>query len=325
MKTWVCVFTLFGIAALSACRSSVSPVPAISRPAIDAAASAAAWGKVVDDPSGKPLAHVPVALEPWKPCRAKPDVPWATKTQKPWKQHETLVCPKAIVTVETRSDGRFTFKAPAGHYLLVIGTDDPSDLTRPTIHDQIWLTGGSQHLLAPRPCPTLYPPGKVPMGARCLPPIPQITFPAPERSTDYRLVTISHWEKPCIRAFDSYRAKWNLDPAVVDEWLTENNRAQIAQVRVPHRVLYANGEITAGFAYQPSGDRNCNLSLMKLAGIFEERVEGSLFYSVDPRTHWIAALNRTLLAGEPQDVWISNGEYPRDPRDWSDRLYPSWP
>ncbi len=229
MKTWVSVFTLIGLVALCACQNFASS-PIAPQAAFDAAA-ATAWGKVVDDPSGKPLRGIRVALEPWKPCRATPNVPWASKNQKPWKEHETLVCPKPIVSVSTRSDGGFSFRAPAGHYLLVIGSDDPADLTRPTIHDQIWLKGSSQHLLAPTPCPTIYPPGKVPAGMRCLPPIPQITFPAPERSGDYRLVTISHWEKPCIRAFDAYRAKWNLDAAVVDEWLTENNRAQLRQVR----------------------------------------------------------------------------------------------
>lgn len=324
MKTRVCVFTLFALVVLSACQSSVSPTPNVPRAAIDAAATSA-WGKLVDDPSGKPLRGVRVALEPWKPCRAKPDVPWATKTQKPWKQHETLVCPAAVVSVKTQPDGRFTFRAPAGHYLLVIGSDDPSDRIRPTIHDQIWLRGGSQHLLAPTPCPTLYPPGKIPAGVRCLPPIPQITFPAPERSTDYRLVTISHWEKPCIRAFDSYRAKWNLDPAVVDEWLTENNRAQIAQVRVPGRALYGNGNITSGFSYQPLGNASCALSLMKLAGAFENNAVGSLSYSADPRSQWVTALSRTLVKGKPKDVWIGNGEYPRDPREWKDPAYPIWP
>lgn len=324
MKGRVCLFVLLGMSALSACQSSTQATPGVPSIVTDATATTA-WGKLVDDPSGKPLRGVRVTLEPWKPCRAEPNVPWATKTQKPWKRHETLVCPKALVTIKTQADGRFSFRAPAGHYLLVIGSDDPSDLTRPTIHDQIWLKGGSQHLLAPMPCPTLYPPGKIPAGARCLPPIPQITFPAPERSSDYRLVTISRWEKPCIRAFDSYRAKWNLDPAVVDEWLTENNRAQIAQVRVPNRSLYGSGNITSGFSYQALGNGSCSLSLMKLAGVFENNVAGSLSYSADPRSRWVSALNRTLVRGKPEDVWIGNGEYPRDPRDWKDPAYPSWP
>ena len=324
MKTWVCVFALFAIGALSACQSFVSPTPAIPHAGMEAT-TASAWGKLVDDPSGRPLRGVRVALEPWKPCRAKPDVPWATLNQKPWPQHETLICPKPIRTTQTAPDGRFTLRAPAGHYLLVIGSDDPADLTRPTIHDQVWIKGGSQHLLAPTPCPTLYPPGTVPAGARCLPPIPQIKFPEPERDGDYRLVTISHWEKPCIRAFDKYRAKWNLDHAVVDEWLTESNRAQINQARLPNRTLYSGGEITGGFSYQPSGDGNCSLSLMKLAGIFQSNVSGSLAYSADPRTHWIGALERPLASGHSQEVWIGNGEYPREPRSWSDRLYLGWP
>lgn len=324
MKSWVCLFTLIGIGALSACQSLVPSTPVVPD-APREVASASAWGKLVDDPSGRPLRGVRAALEPWKPCRAKPDVPWATLNQKPWPQHETLVCPKPIRTTQTARDGHFTLRAPAGQFLLVIGSDDPADLARPTIHDQVWLKGGSQHLLAPTPCPTLYPPGTVPAGARCLPPIPQIELPKPERNGDYRLVTISRWEKPCIRAFDKYRAKWNLDPAVVDEWLTENNRAQLRQIRVLNRMLYGNGNITEGFAAQPSGDRDCALTLIRIAGMFEVGVNGDLNYAADPRTHWVGAQNRPLVSVGPKDVWLGNGEDPRDPRDWKDPLFPSWP
>lgn len=129
MKTWVCVFTLIGIVALSACQSSVPSTPGDLRAAIDAVTTVA-WGKLVDDPSGKPLRGVRVALEPWKPCRAAPNVPWADKNQKPWRHHEALVCPKAIVNGTTRADGRFLLRALAGHYLLAIGSDDPADMNR---------------------------------------------------------------------------------------------------------------------------------------------------------------------------------------------------
>ena len=325
MKTWVCVFALFAIGALSACQSPMPTTPVVPTAAL-VPATASAWGKLVDDPSGRPLRGVRVALEPWKPCRAKPDVPWATLNQKPWPQHETLICPQPIRTTQTARDGRFTLRAPAGHYLVVIGSDDPEDLTRPTIHDQVWIKGGSQHLLAPTPCPTLYPPGTVPAGARCLPPIPQIAFPKPERDGDYRLATISHWEKPCIRAFDKYRAKWNLDPAVVDEWLTENNRAQIKEIRLPNFQPWpGNGNITQGFAYQPSGDRNCGRTLIEIAGMFQAGIQGSVNYAADPRSHWITALNRPLIEEKPQDVWVSNGQDLRDPRNWKDPIYPTWP
>lgn len=324
MKSRVYLFTLIGIAALSACQSPVPSTPTVLHAAEDATTTIA-WGKLVDDPSGKPLRGIRVALEPWKPCRAIPNVPWAGINQKPWPHHEALLCPKPIRTTKTTGDGRFSFAVPAGHYLLVIGSDDPADLMRPTIHDQIWLTGRSQHLLAPTPCPTLYPPGTIPHGVRCLPPIPQIKFPEFERNGDYRLVTISHWEKPCIRAFNNYRGKWNLDSAVVDEWLTENNREQIKEARLANFKPWGNGNITAGFTAEPSGSLSCALSLMQLGGIFEVGVEGSLTYSADPRTHWVGALNRPLLSGKRRDVWISGGEYPRDPRSWRDQLYPSWP
>lgn len=284
---------------------------------------------LVNDPSGTPIQHEIVQLEPWKPCFARPNVPWATLYQKPWPRHETLRCPKAIFTTHTAANGRFVLRAPAGHYLLVIGSDDPADLTHPTIHDNVWLKTGTQHLLAPKPCPTILNAGDPNAYNHCLPPIPngQLTgplpLPKPERDGDYRLATINRWEKPCIHAFDAYRKKWNLDPAVVDEWVTESERAGIKQARIPNRKLYpGQGELTEGFGYQGSGNRDCANGVM--GNVFFGDL-GGLAYSADPRTHWVGTMNEPLILGKPQDIWLGNAEYPRDPRNWKDPAVPIWP
>jgi hypothetical protein len=55
------------------------------------------------------LPSIPVKVYPWKPCSMRKD--------------GTLRCPKALVTTETDSNGRFAFTLPSRHYLLVIGSD----------------------------------------------------------------------------------------------------------------------------------------------------------------------------------------------------------
>ncbi len=116
--------------------------------------------------------------------------------------------PTPILTTTTDAHGHFTISAPNGTYLLVIGSDDNTDTTRPTIHDKALLYG--QSVLA----------------APTMPPIPGIT-PAPvETSGNYRLVTIDQvHELPCINDYDQQRTQRGLPKPVIDEWLTENVRA----------------------------------------------------------------------------------------------------
>jgi len=337
MKTWVLVFTLIGIVALSACQSPAPSIPAPPQPSVHAAITTA-WGKVVDDPSGKPLAHVRVALEPWKPCRAVPRAPmylppWTHKNWPPpsaWPQPEHLVCPKPVVVTKTDRKGKFTIRVPRGHYLLVIGSDSTTDLVRPTIHDNVVISGGTQHLVAPTPCPSINPP----YYKHCLPVFPLETPPAVERTKNYRLLTIDQkYEKPCITGFDAQREARNLEDVVVDEWLTEDNRRLLDAVKNPKYVPVARpfGGLTSGFAYSQggSGVRSANGH----PGCWTWNTDGPFFYnpealpfSIDPRTHWYAGTyGRFNRRGEKGNL-MGNSQYPRDPRaDFTDPNVSVWP
>ncbi len=173
-------------------------------------ANTRATGTLVDDPSGAPLAGVAVRLDPWH---------WGSGPITGSAPHFTpppdIVpgpSPTPILTTTTDAHGHFTISAPNGTYLLVIGSDDNTDTTRPTIHDKALLYG--QSVLA----------------APTMPPIPGIT-PAPvETSGNYRLVTIDQvHELPCINDYDQQRTQRGLPKPVIDEWLTENVRATVNQ------------------------------------------------------------------------------------------------
>jgi len=153
-----------------------------------------AVGTLVDDPSGTPLSNEKVQLDPW--------IVYATPGP----------TPAPIFTTTTDATGHFTVNAANGTYLLVIGSDDPTDTTRPTIHDKVVLSGQAV-LTAPT-----------------MPPVPGIT-PAPvEANGDYRLVTIDKThEIPCITDYDQQRTSRGLPKPVIDEWLTENVRAWVNQ------------------------------------------------------------------------------------------------
>ncbi len=152
-----------------------------------------AKGMLVDDVSGAPLAGVNVEVQPW--------ISYPTPGPSP--------TPVAVST--TAADGSFTVSQPNGTYMLVIGSDSPSDMTRPTIHDKIIL-GGQTILTAPTPAP-----------------IALVTPSAIQTSGKYRLSTIdTNTELPCITAFQNHRASLNLPKAVVDQWLVENVRTIFA-------------------------------------------------------------------------------------------------
>jgi hypothetical protein len=192
------------VVALAACagggNAPIAP-GALERTASTDAAVTAAWGKLVSDPDSEPLAGVPVRLYPWKPCPVA---------------HKEFNCPPAILQTTTSTDGRFEFTAPNGHYLLVIGSDSGTDFERPTVHDNVHLTGGTQHLLAPvLPTPS---------------PVPDVKFwpvhlPSDQLNGLYRLTKIERErEAPCLRAINEERRVHHLSALVTDEWLTENER-----------------------------------------------------------------------------------------------------
>lgn len=283
---------------------------------------AIAWGRLVDDPSGKPLRGVRVRLEPWRPCRA-------------WIRHgkKLLSCPKAIATATTQKDGKFELRAPRGHYLLVIGSDDPADLTRPTIHDNVHLVSGAQHLFAPTPCPTFAPSV---MYDHCLPQLVLVTLNPTELSGDYRLVSIdAKYETPCIQGFDYFRNKAKLASAVVDEWITENDRNsnkmagqnKFQGVTPP---WYGWPSLDTGFSSSQGGtvrktDGEPGCWYWNVRQAFDPRVTGSLQYSGKVDAHWFSGTfgpwNKLNLKGN----LLGSSQYPRDPRNFRDPNVPNWP
>jgi hypothetical protein len=102
--------------------------------------------------------------------------------------------PSPVAT--TGPNGALSFTAPNVHYLLVIGSNSTSDAMRPTIHDNITLTGGNQTLHAPNLVASTY-------GSN----VPFTPAPA-EVSGNYRLTTLDPTQEvPCLQAFDSQRAR----------------------------------------------------------------------------------------------------------------------
>jgi len=232
--------------------------------------STTATGKLVDDPSGAPLAGVRVALAPWTPGAA------------------------AVPQTTTAADGTFTFTAPNGHYLLYIGSDSPTDTTRPTIHDNITLTGGAQTLRAPTN-----------LSYSALP------VPAVEATINYRLTTqdtVS--EFPCMQRFESNRTARSLPPVILDEWLLENARSgQQWQQTNPRPGLNPSnpyGALSTGNIETTPG--NC-VSMIDTAFT----LDGT--YSTDPRTLWFGA----------QGGATGLAEYRIDPRAFTDPNVPNWP
>lgn len=249
-----------------------------------APASTNATGKLVDDPTGVPLAGVKVGLAPWTP--GAPPIPEGT----------------------TAPDGTFSFTAPNGHYLLVIGTDSTSDTIRPTIHDNVTLTGGNQILQAPT-----------------LPPIPSITPPPMETNGSYRLMTIDATkELPCFNDFNAARVSNWLPKVVVDEWLTENSREAAAYYASPSFAPgvpwpgNAFGFLTTGQAHIGGGnDCNDDVQVIFAPG------NSDIGYSASLQTQWFGG---TWFLSNPSNLGSGVGvlEFLRDPRAYTDPSVATW-
>jgi hypothetical protein len=342
MKSRVSLFTLICVCAgFSACQSPSPATPPISRASADVTMTTA-WGKLVDDPSGQPLRGVRVALEPWKPCRPVPFVPmylppWTHKNWPPpsaWPHPEHLVCPSPVTVTKTDRNGKFTIRARKGHYLLAIGSDATTDLVRPTIHDNVVLTGGIQHLTAPTPCPQFTPTVRY---QHCMPQIPLVMLPRPELSRDYRLSTIDpKYEIRCIKGYNYERRQRNLEAVVIDEWLTENNRNSQRFAGSKRFYLapwaWAGGPaLSSGFADTQGGTGVKRLNGHPGCWTWNTRTAffynfDALPYSIDPRSHWYAGtygqFNKLGKAGN----LLGASQFPRDPRSvFLDGNVPIWP
>ncbi len=256
------------------------------------ATTTTATGMLVDDPSGSPLAGIPVKLEPWTAGATPLPSPQAT----------------------TAANGTFSIGPVAnGHYLLVIGSDSPTDTTRPTIHDNVTLTGGTQPVYGPNL--TVKPYG----------PIPTVTPPAVEINGDYRLDTLSATDEvPCLMAFNQQRAALNLPPVVADEWLTENAREANAfrvsgQFATLQPTLTWYGLLTTGNGVG-GGQADCTTFVD--SGFAAHGTNYS--YITNANTQWYGGNYIPYVSGSSVSA-SGEEEFPLDPRFQADPNVPIWP
>jgi hypothetical protein len=276
LRVWF--LTIACVAALAACANLPAVAPGAGAPLRRTAQSrTTASGLVVDDPSGRALAGILVRLEPWKRGCVK-------------TSPRTASCPGYLPwRAVTDRAGRFRLSdVPDGDYLLVIGSDSPADLARPTIHDHVTFAGGVRELRAPTlpaiPCNR----ANYKVWCQGVAPSPGITpFPRPavEKHGAYRLAAIDpKRERPCALEFNAQRSKRHLPPVVVDEWLTENSREILAYRDSTRRAIPHPVPLLA-----PLGN-----TLLAGGSDCSELISGAFLLAqaeaTDPRTIWMDAL-----------------------------------
>jgi hypothetical protein len=319
------------IAALAACGGgggngsapATNPTPATTPTLIPSQGQTTtnASGTVVDDGTGTALAGVAVKLMPWAPCGPTPS-PATSITP------ENDGCPTPLPSPQatTAANGSFALDAvPNGHYLLIIGTDTvstpPAGYAPPTcttncgtptpapfavqatVHDNVTLTGGNQTLVAPR-LPT------VPSG---------YTPPSWETNGDYRLATLNtQTEMPCYIAWQYERVQNNLAGASVDEWLTENERANLGYAVANNQI---NPVVLSSKPAEVSGGTACATAL-----VLQAFAAGANSYAADPRTLWFGgAYDYYGFSTNPNVSAFGLAEFPIDPRSYADPNHPTWP
>lgn len=233
-----------------------------------------ASGTLVDDTSGQALSGVNVVLYPW-----------------------TAGSTTVVAQTTTASNGSFTLTNVAnGHYLLVIGSNSPTDTTYATVHDNVTLTGGNQ---------TLHPPK--------LPTMFGYSAPIWETNGTYRLSKIDATnELPCFQRFNADRASYGLAQVPLDEWSMENVRTNVANSLsaqpAPHSYISSQNGASAGGA-------GCNGMID-----FQFTAQGAASDGRDSRVLWVGA---DYAFGTTS--WVGDVENPFDPRAYADPAYPSWP
>lgn len=142
--------------------------------------TANASGTVVDYASNAPLSGVPIAIANWTPG----------------------ALPSPVAT--TDSNGKFAFNAAVGTYLLVVGSNSPTD-TRATLHEKIVLSSGSNTLAASMPQPE-----------------PDVTPLPSQIAGALRLMALSSTQQDCLTGANQGRANLSLPLLVPDEYLEED-------------------------------------------------------------------------------------------------------
>ncbi len=309
-KSHIILAGLAALAILVACGSSTGsgpgPIPATPTPTpitTSGPQTTNASGVVVNDANGQPLAGVPVKLMPWAPCGATPAPASITP--------ENDGCPTPLPSPQatTNPQGDFTLNgAPNGHYLLVIGTDSVADTgtVQATVHDNVTLNGGNQTLLAPT-----------------LPPVPTITPQPWEINGEYRLATLDPTiETPCFVDWQNERAANGLAAGSIDEWLLENVRAVTVYDQNPS----GTGSPWPGNVYGTltTGNDNVVGGWGCSSMVDQSFATGVNPYATNARTEWFAGQYVPYVPGSSESA-RGNGEFPIDPRSFTDPNVPNWP
>jgi hypothetical protein len=100
-----------------------------------------------------------------------------------------------------------------GTYVLAVGSNSSSDLTRPTEHDVV----------------TLYPNTANVLTAAIPSPAPQVTLAPSQLSGNFRLATLTSTEQSCFTGVNAGRSSKSLSALIYDEYSLEYSRAAIAE------------------------------------------------------------------------------------------------
>ncbi|HET9394194.1 MAG TPA: hypothetical protein VFO29_11830 [Candidatus Rubrimentiphilum sp.] len=144
-------------------------------------------GTVVDETTNAPLAGIQIAIAPFT----------------------VGATPSPVAT--TAANGTFSFTTTPGHYLLVVGSNSPSD-TRTTLHVGEQLAAGANALTLPTPTAP-----------------PNVTLTAAQTSGNFRLQTLSANQQNCVTAANQGRANLPLPLLVPDEFLSEDAGAIVQE------------------------------------------------------------------------------------------------
>jgi len=170
------------------------------------------------------------------------------------------------------------------------------------VHDNVTLTGGNQTLKAPT-----------------LPSNAYYAAPAWETNGDYRIATLdAGTEMPCYIAWEYLRAQNGLPGSSVDEWLTENVRAD----NYASQRKSGSYPTLVGGVVNNAGGVSCQPSTL----------DQSLFSSdpavnpsaIDPRTIWFSGQYLSYDASMSTGA-VGLAEFGVDPRSNAGTNRLSWP